>query len=139
MISSMVYLKKGIKGIIIKTTKRILALMTALVLCLAPMALMVGAAVINDNMVAPCGIDCDCVNPTYTTLVTGNPTYSIEVATATGCIIQYYDAMIVECNNCLARSVVRDCGKEFTHPTFIYGTENGITAYHCPRCSYYKY
>lgn len=41
MISSMIYLKKGI---IMKTTKRILAMITALVLCFALMYLPISAA-----------------------------------------------------------------------------------------------
>ena len=29
--------------------------------------------------------------------------------------------------------------RSMSHPTLFYKTENGITAWHCPLCTYYQY
>ena len=120
-----------------KTTKRILALITALVLCLAPMTLMVGAA---ENDIVPRGLHCSC-NPTrYTVLQYGYSRNEIQ-KTALGCYITYYysDAntrVKLRCNTCHIEFYTDSFGQEYTHPTFYTKEVNGETVFYCPACGY---
>ena len=120
-----------------KTTKRILALITALVLCLAPMALMVGAA---ENDVIPCGIHCNCTPSYHTVLQYGYKRVDLR-GTATSCCITYYysdeDTQVqLRCNSCHIVFYTSSYGVESTHPTFYSKEVNGETVYYCPVCGY---
>lgn len=126
-----------------KTTKRILALITALVLCLAPMALMVGAAVVGET-ISPMGLHCNCPNPTYTLYDHGpfvtNADGSIKensIGSALVCYESWYKYSRMQCSDChiifYNYNVTR---AEFTHPT-VYKVEiDGEMHDYCPKCGY---
>ena len=112
-----------------KTTKRILALITALVLCLAPMALMVGAAEIaiysaNVNV-------CDCNNP-------GdpwggiNPTFQYYVKGDYWCKSMYYTGGYFTCLTCGETQAIDGYSKLIPHVEFVVNPANGRLW--CPEC-----
>lgn len=115
-----------------KITKRIFALLTALVLCLAPMVLMVGASeTIDVCAVSACRHD-------RGSIISTGPEYREYVGSYNVCYEIYCDDVKAKCDACgeiyyTDHVFVRST----THPTLIYGTENGITAWHCPACPYY--
>ena len=120
-----------------KMTKRFFALLTALVLCLAPMALMVGAA---ENNIVPRGIQCSC-SPTYHTVLEYGYSRTEIVKTALRCHIIYYysdeDTRVrLRCNTCSIEFDTDSFGKEYTHPTFLSKEVNGETVFYCPACGY---
>ena len=125
----MIYLKKGI---IMKTTKRILALITAFILCLAPMALMVGAA----ETIDVCSV---CRHDSGTVISTGLE-YREYVGSHNVCFNVYCDDVTSICDAC-GEIYFSDhvFVRSMSHPTMFYKTENGITAWHCPLCTYYQY
>ena len=130
-----------------KMTKRFFALLTAMVLCLAPMALMVGAAAIHETTVQPLSADYPCPK-------CGSVHYYVESLpaaseteykhTADVCCTKTYSSANMKCGYCNYEGVLYGSfTRDYTHPTLIYCTQtiNGvdITAYHCPACNYYRY
>ena len=111
-----------------KTTKRILAMITALVLCLAPMALMVGA---SEHGVAPCAlhdVSCDSCGSTNITYVSCDTVlYSAQYKTPIYC---YYEEYLVGRVICLACDAVTPdfYVNSSQHPTLLHGK--------CPACGY---
>lgn len=114
----------------IKITKRILAILTAIVLCLAPMVLMVGAAEfsiygLNVNT-------CDCNNPgkpwggTYTG-------FSYEYHSV-WCRRNYYSGGSFTCLTCGLTQAIDSYDTLSAHPTFTINPANG--RYWCPDCHY---
>ena len=121
-----------------KTLKRILALLTALVLCLAPMALMVGAA---EHGVAPCAVldvTCDSCGSTNVVYLDCEDTtlYHAEYATPIYC---YYEEYLLGRVSCLA------CGaidpdlyvRSSQHPSIMYNEER--TKRFCNACGFEEY
>ena len=88
-----------------KTTKRILAIITALVLCLTPMALMIGAAE---------SAHCSHLN-TYINTSTAATAYQIASATSTHCPTIKYVGCIKVCRDCDEYLGTEDITHAFTH------------------------
>ena len=114
-----------------KMTKRILAFVTALVLCLAPMALMVGAAEIsvygmNDDI-------CDCNNPGDTW--GGTYSHTEYLGQAYWCKRMYYTGGWFTCLTCGETQAIDGYNKLIAHPT-VYYEEDG--SYWCPECGYHS-
>ena len=107
-----------------KTTKRILALITALVLCLAPMALMIGAAdKVEITDVGPCG------HSIYDyTIKYGDETSRIIGGTADHCHTRVYANATEECDI---------CGYEMQWPTEVRYTYHTYVI--SPKCVYCPY
>ena len=62
------------------------------------------------------------------------------VGTYSVCTRTYYEWVESICDECGETIYSYDIEISTTqHPTLIYKTEGGITAYHCPKCSYYQY
>lgn len=111
-----------------KTTKRILAMITALVLCLAPMALMVGA---SEHGIAPCalaGATCDSCGSTDTLTAPCDPIlYYAVYRTPIYCYYEEYLVGRVVCFDCDAINPDYNIHSS-QHPTLLHGK--------CPACGY---
>lgn len=119
-----------------KTTNRILALITALVLCLAPMALMIGAADANTDVVSPKGLHCSCINPSHSIISYDSYYDDYFNLSITRCCVRYYQNVKLQCNSCHIIFTTASYGKELTHHTFYYDEENDV--YKCPKCGFEK-
>ena len=106
-----------------KTTKRILALITALVLCLAPMALMVGAAVTNEV----------CEHYQYVDIIEGTLVSSTYIGTDAVCYRNVYENSYYAC---------QECGHEWTG-TYVKDIAHAYrefsTYLECWRCNHHFY
>ena len=119
-----------------KTTKRILAILTAIVLCLAPMALMVGAA---QHGIAPFVMhDLTCESCGSTNVEYREYPWAIQIGitgpTATHC---YQNIMVkaeLDCEDCgyIDEDQYYEGGVQ--HPTFVQNPANG--RYMCSNCNY---
>lgn len=113
-----------------KLTKRILSVLTAAVLCLAPMALMVGAA---ESTVYGVNVDvCDCNNPgqPWGGVPYGKPT---NISQAYWCQSQEYIGGYFTCLTCGETQAIDGYSRLIAHPT-VYYKEDG--SYYCPVCGY---
>ena len=103
-------------------------MITALVLCLAPMALMVGA---SEHGITPCALldvtcySCGSTNITY--VICDKAIYSAQYKTPIYCYYEVYLVGRVVCIDCDA--ITPDYSiRSLQHPTLLYGR--------CPACGY---
>lgn len=122
-----------------KTTKRIFALLTAVILCLAPMALMVGAAQ-NDEISLYGSPNYTCIcgeSRVYRSLTNAVLIEKEIVKSQSVCCIDWYNNVEYICTSC---NVVKDrddgVGIQRSHPTFHQNTANG--RYYCTQCGIEK-
>ena len=105
-----------------KITKRILALITALVLCLAPMALMVGAAE-NEVILYGSSLNNPCIycgeTRVYRSLENATFIEKEIVGTQSVCYINWYNNVEYRCAKCGEVKDRADIGIQLSHPTFI--------------------
>ena len=114
-----------------KPLKRVLALITALVLCLAPMMLMVGAAEVS---VYGLNVNtCDCNNPGQP-WGGKNPEFQYYVYDAYWCKSMYYTGGYFTCLTCGETQAIDGYNVLIAHPTFTINPANG--RYWCPECHY---
>ena len=116
-----------------KTLKRILALLTALVLCLAPMALMVGAA---DQIAVPAATGCGtCGSNTFITTYIDEYYHHDEiVGSATVCYNEKWCHAVSTCVGCPATYDVCYTKYSRTHASLMPHPANG--RYYCSKCGY---
>ena len=116
-----------------KTTKRILAILTAFVLCLAPMALMVGAA---ENAFNSMHIYCDHSGANYVISWGEAVTSYIDTiyGTADRCCLIAYINVPMYCPDCDV-TFYDTAYKEASH-NWANNSVNG--AVYCTRCNYYQ-
>ena len=114
-----------------KTLKRILALVTTLVLCLAPMALMALAAEVS---VYGLNVDtCDCNNPGEPW---GGEHYdTTNVSGPYWCQSMHYSGGYFTCLTCGKTQAIDGYNRLIAHPT-VYYKEDG--SYYCNVCGYNK-
>ena len=115
-----------------KTLKRILALLTALVLCLAPMALMVGA-----DYASPAAITGGCnLCGGNTTTYHGIREFQGEtlVGSASICSYRTYITEKVVCDSCNELISYNTTTEATSHPTLMPHPANG--RYYCSKCGY---
>ena len=107
-------------------------------MCIVPLPFSVNAAEIDE--LSPQGINCACINPTYTALAYGDPTYQVLDSSADTCYIQYYTWIQFKCNSCWIYVTVDGAGKAYTHPSFILTDKSGVGdwVYICSKCGYEK-
>ncbi len=98
------------------------------------MALMVGAA----ETVTPCSVTA-CMHDGGEIISSGEE-YRTYVGSYDVCYNVYCDDVVWKCYTCdniyTSQKVLVGT---VSHPNLYYTTENGITAWHCPVCSYYQY
>lgn len=114
-----------------KMTKRILAILTALVLCLAPMILMVGAAEFSVYVLHG---NCDCNTPGAPYGGT-NPVFDDYVKQSYWCKSMYYTGGYYDCLTCGTKNEIVGYNQLIPHPT-VYYEEDG--SYWCPECGYHS-
>lgn len=106
--------------------------MTALVLCIAPMALMALAAEVS---VYGLNVDtCDCNDPGEPWGGT-NPVFQYYVKSAYYCQSFYYTGGYFTCQTCGKTQAIDGYNKLIAHPT-VYYKEDG--SYYCNVCGYNK-
>ncbi len=112
------------------------------------MALMVGAAGIQETIIQPLNTDYPCPRcgseHYYVDLTNDTPDRIYYMHTAAVCYTEVYYTLNMECGYCgYTGTLSGHYTHDVTHPTIMYGTQtiNGvaITAYHCPACDYYHY
>ena len=122
-----------------KFTKRILALITAVVLCLAPMALMVGAAE-NEIILYGSSLNNPCIycgeTRVYRSLENATFVEKEIVGTQSVCYINWYNNVEYRCAKCGEVKDRADIGIQLSHPTFYLNTATGN--YYCPLCGIVK-
>ncbi|MBE6657542.1 MAG: hypothetical protein E7604_03765 [Ruminococcaceae bacterium] len=113
-----------------KTTKRILAMITALVLCLAPMALMVGAAA-TGTLCHECG--------KYTVVTTYPNTPmgpQVIIGSANVCYEQEILTELTKCTSCHTVYYDETTTRKYNHVNFAQNSANG--RYYCVVCGIQK-
>lgn len=119
-----------------KTTKRILAIITALVLCLAPMTLMVGAV---DNGISTRAVHsrtcdfCGSTNVSYTEYASPRLVYQ-EGPCDEYCSLYRYEINATSCGNCTLTD--HDYIDRYTYHNYITSPVNGSQI--CSNCNHIK-
>lgn len=121
-----------------KNLKRILALMTALVLCLAPMALMIGAAEHGVTPRAVLDVTCVSCGSTNAVYLPSDEVvlYFAEYATPIYC---YYEAYLLGRVSCLTCGTINPdlYVNSSQHPTIMYNEDR--TRRFCTACGLEEY
>ena len=125
-----------------KKARKFLAMMLCLTLCIVPLPFSVHAQDFGISLLAYTEeVDCpNCGSTHYYVIETSASTYTRDIGTASECQGYYYSAVRLQCDDCRYFGTEYDVRYSVSqHPTLIYCTERGITAWHCPACTYYHY